>query len=73
MVKRQLFRSIIEKYLFIHGKIDFDYFGKMIDNLSRGRQNVLGYFREYFKKFTLGFSENAIASAKSSVIGNLIF
>ena len=34
---------------------------------------IFEYFREYFKNFTLGFSENATTSAKKFVVGNLIF
>ena len=74
MVQRQLLQPIIEKYLFIHKKIDFDYFEKMIGDLSGDLvENVLKYFQGYFKDLSSKFSWNTTVNIKSFVVGVLIY
>ena len=65
MVKGQLLWPMIEKYLFIRRKINFDYFEKTIGNLSGGFiWKCLEYFRGYLKHFTSRFSWDATANTK---------
>ena len=62
------------RFIFIHfRKNSFDYFEKMIGDLSNGLPNFFRILPRIFENFTSGFSWNATINTKSFVIGVLTY